>query len=75
MTNIKEIKALVDPCEVRIKQNEKNQKDFKHPFLYLPNYLRDIILIGTLDEIKFAERKLSGFLRTKRLNESFTVNQ
>ena len=58
MDNVKEIKSLVDPCEVRIKQNEKMWKDLRHPFLYLPNYLRDIILIGTNEEINVAERKL-----------------
>ena len=51
MNNVKEIKALVDPCEVRIKHNERVWKDLRHPFLYLPNYLRDIILIGTQQEI------------------------
>ena len=77
MTNVKAIKALVDPCEVRIKQNERMWKDLRHPFLYLPNYLRDIILIGTQEEIQIAERKLSGFLRLKREreNEKYTVNQ
>lgn len=66
MDNVKEIKSLVDPCEVRIRPNERIWKDLRHPFLYLPNYLRDIILIGTNDEIKVAERKLNGFLRQKR---------
>ena len=58
MNNVKEIKSQVDPCEVRIKQNERIWKDLRHPFLYLPNYLRDIILIGTQEEIKIAEKKL-----------------
>ena len=47
MNNVMEIKRLVDPCEVRIKQNDRQWKDLRHPFLYLPNYLRDIMLIGT----------------------------
>ena len=75
MDNVKEIKSLVDPCEVRIKQNEKQWKDLRHPFLYLPNYLRDIILIGTFEEIKVAERKLQGFLRQKREGENYLINQ
>ena len=51
MNNVKEIKAMVDPCEIRIKQNERIWKDLRHPFLYLPNYLREIVLIGTSEEI------------------------
>ena len=74
MDNVKEIKSLVDPCEVRIKQNEKMWKDLRHPFLYLPNYLRDIILIGTNEEIHVAERKLQGFLRQKREGENYLIN-
>ena len=75
MDNVKEIKSLVDPCEVRIKPNERMWKDLRHPFLYLPNYLREIILIGTADEIRVAERKLQGFLRQKRQGENYLVNE
>ena len=67
----------MDPCEVRIKQTEKVFKDLRHPFLYLPNYLRDIILIGTNDEILIAEKKLVRYLRQKREkdDENYAVNQ
>lgn len=75
MDNVKEIKCLVDPCEVRIKHSEGPYKDLRHPFLYLPNYLRDIILIGTFDEIRVAERKLQGFLRQKREGQNYMMNQ
>ena len=63
MDNVKQIKSIVDPCEVRIKLNEMKWKDLRHPFLYLPNNLRDIILIGTRDEIHIAEEKLNKFIR------------
>jgi len=75
MDNVKEIKSLVDPCEVRIKQSERIWKDLRHPFLFLPNYLRDIILIGTIEEIQVAERKLSNFLREKRERDKYMINQ
>ena len=74
MNNIKEIKAMVDPCEVRIKITEKKEKDLRHPFLYLPNYLRDVILIGTKEEILKAENKIKGFIRQKREKENYTIN-
>jgi len=63
MNNVKEIKSLVDPCELRIRQSDKQARDLRHPFLYLPNYLRDIILIGTFKEIAIAEKKFHGYLK------------
>ena len=74
MDNVKEIKSLLDPCELRIKQTERIWKDLRHPFLYLPNYLRDIILIGTFEDVKVAETKLQGFLRYKREKENYLIN-
>lgn len=47
MENVKEIKLLVDPCEIRVKQIEREWKDLRHPFYYIPNYFREIALIGT----------------------------
>lgn len=55
MDNIKEIKLLIDPCEIRVKKiykDWKEWKDLRHPFYYLPNYLREVVLIGTPEEIK-----------------------
>ena len=66
---------MVDPCEIRIKQNERIWKDLRHPFLYLPNYLREIVLIGTHDEISKAEHRLQGFLKTKREKDNYMINQ
>lgn len=71
MDNIKQIKSLIDPCELRIRQLEQRNtkierdprammnertKDMRHPFLYLPNFLRELMLIGTQDEVRTAER-------------------
>ena len=51
MDNIKEIKLVVDPCEIRVKRQFKEWKDMKHPFYFIPNYFRDIVLIGTQAEV------------------------
>jgi hypothetical protein len=56
MDNIKEIKVLVDPCEIRVKRLIRDWKDLRHPFYYLPNYFREIALIGTITEIEYAEK-------------------
>ena len=55
MDSVKEIKVAIDPCEVRVKRMQRDWKDIRHPFYYLPNYLREFALIGTKSEIEFAE--------------------
>lgn len=47
MDNVKEIKLLVDPCEIRVRRMVKEWKDLRHPFYYIPNYFREVVLIGT----------------------------
>jgi hypothetical protein len=39
------------------------QKDARHSHLEFPNNLREIVLIGTQEEINIADKKLQGFLR------------
>lgn len=75
LDNVKEVKTLVDPCELRIKHNERVWKDLRHPFLFIPNHLRDIILIGTASETEKAESKLVAFLKEKRERDGFLINQ
>ena len=56
MDNVKEIKLLVDPCEIRVKRIVREWKDLRHPFYYIPNYFREIALIGTPSEIEHGEK-------------------
>lgn len=51
MDNVKEVKVMVDPCEIRVKRMTRDWKDLRHPFYYLPNYSREMALIGTDKEI------------------------
>jgi hypothetical protein len=46
MDHVKEIKLIVDPCEIRVKKIMKEWKDLRHPFYYIPNYFREVALIG-----------------------------
>lgn len=55
MDSVKEVKVLVDPCELRIKKMTREWKELRHPFYYIPNYFREMALIGTDKEIIYAE--------------------
>lgn len=66
MNHVKEVKVQVDPCEIRIKRMTREWKDLRHPFYYLPNYFRELCLIGDKKEIDEAERNLDRFLADKR---------
>jgi hypothetical protein len=56
----------VDPCEIRIKKMTRDWKELRHPFYYLPNYFREMVLIGSAKEIEGAERFIEKFLQIKR---------
>lgn len=61
----------VDPCEIRIKKvyqfgPNREWKELRHPFFYLPNYFREMVLIGSTKEIDEAEVILEKFLNVKR---------
>jgi len=38
LDNIKEIKSMIDPCEIRVKRSNFKEKlgDLKHPFFTVP---------------------------------------
>jgi hypothetical protein len=61
MDCVKEIKLLVDPCEIRVKRIVREWKDLRHPFYYIPNYFREIALIGTSFEIEHGEKQIEAF--------------
>mmetsp|Transcript_29453 Transcript_29453/g.21906 ORF Transcript_29453/g.21906 Transcript_29453/m.21906 type:complete len:256 (-) Transcript_29453:806-1573(-) len=66
MDNVKDIKTRVDPCELRVRRNVREWKDMRHPFYYVPNYLREVVLIGTKEEITKGERSLEDYLAKNR---------
>lgn len=62
MDNVKVIKSDIDPCEIRVKRMVREWKDLRHPFYYLPNYFREVVLIGTKEEVENGEEKLQNYL-------------
>ena len=66
MDHVKEVKVQVDPCEIRIKKIIREWKELRHPFYYLPNYFREMVLIGSKEEIEAAEKLIEKFLQIKR---------
>ena len=71
------LKTQIDPAELRIKRNTNHteMKDLNHPFYFIPNYSKDVLIIGFEDEIQKAEEVLNDFL-TKRSNSKriFTLS-
>ena len=57
LDNIKEIKSMIDPCEIRVKRTNFKDKlaDIKHPFYTVPITHQEICLIGNSEEIKSGE--------------------
>ena len=66
MDHVKEVKVHVNQCDKRIKKLMRDWKDLRHPFYYLPNYSREMVLIGSSQEIEMAERIIEKFLQIKR---------
>lgn len=75
MDNVKEVKVQVDPCEIRIKKISRDWKELRHPFFYLPNYFREMVLIGSQTEIEYAEKILDKFFAVKREQHKLNLQQ
>jgi hypothetical protein len=58
----KEIKQRCEPCDIKVKKMVRDWKDIRHPFYYIPNYYRELVLIGNRKEIDTAERFVERFL-------------
>ena len=59
--HIKEIKQLIDPCEIRVKRVFKEKSEINHPFYAVPNLSREVCLIGNDQELVRAETRLYEF--------------
>jgi hypothetical protein len=75
MDHVKEVKVQVDPCEIRIKKMSRDWKELRHPFFYLPNYFREMVLIGSQKEIEDAEKILDKFFTIKRELQKVNMQQ
>jgi hypothetical protein len=61
LLNIKEIKQLIDPCEIRVKRVMKEKTEINHPFYAVPDLSREVCLIGNEQELNKAEQRLYEF--------------
>ena len=63
LDNIKEIKSLIDPCEIRVKRQPfvKEKQEIKHPFYTVSLTTQEICLIGNVEEVRCGEQKLLDF--------------
>jgi hypothetical protein len=61
LTNIKEIKQLIDPCEIRVRRAMKEKTEINHPFFAVPDLTREVCLIGNDQEMTRAEQRLYEF--------------
>ncbi len=75
LDSIKEVKISAHPCEVRVKKMTRDQKELRHPFYYLPVYVRDLVLIGYQKEIDAAELKIEKALSEKRKLQKVNMHQ
>ena len=57
--NICELKTKIDPADVRLRKREyKGERDLKHPFYYIPNNNKDIVIIGFDREVERGEKRI-----------------
>ena len=54
--NICSLKTSVDPADLRLRKLDiKNEREIKHPFYYISNNIKDIVIIGFEKEIENAK--------------------
>ena len=54
--NICSLKTSVDPADLRLRKlDTKNEREIKHPFYYISNNIKDIVIIGFENEISKAK--------------------
>ena len=65
------LKTQIDPAELRIKRttNHTEMKDLNHPFYFIPNYTKDVLIIGFEEEVRRAEVIITSFLCKKYNNK------
>ena len=63
-SNICNLKTKIDPADARLRKREnKNEKEIKHPFYYISNNNRDIVIIGFEKEVERAEKLIKDTLK------------
>ena len=68
------LKNSVDPADLRLRKLEwKNEREIKHPFYYISNNMKDVVIIGFENEVEKARIIIKNFL-LKQNNISFNYS-
>ena len=75
-SNICNLKTKIDPADARLRRREnKSEKDFKHPFYYISNNNRDIVIIGFEKEVEKAGKLIKDILKIQNsLNYNYSLS-
>ncbi len=73
---ISNLKNNVDPADLRLRKLDlKNEREIKHPFYYISNNTKDIVIIGFENEIEKARIIIKSFLlRQNNLALNYSLN-
>ena len=74
--NICNLKTNVDPADLRLRKLEsKNEREIKHPFYYISNKVRDMVIIGFENEIEKAKNFIkNAVLRQNNLAFNYSLS-
>ena len=74
--SICQIKTEIDPADVRLRKRDgKIDKDLKHPFYYISNNTKDLVIIGFEREVEKGEKIINSFiLRQNTLNFNYSLS-
>ena len=73
---ISNLKNSVDPADLRLRKlDSKNEREIKHPFYFISNSIKDIVIIGFENEIEKARKVIKNFLlRQNNLSFNYSLN-
>ena len=74
--NICSLKTSVDPADLRLRKFDiKNEREIKHPFYYISNNIKDIVIIGFENEIEKAKNVIkNSILRHNKIEYNFSLS-
>ena len=70
------MKNNVDPADLRLRKlDSKNEREIKHPFYYISNNMKDLVIIGVENEIEKARLVINNFLlRQNNIQYNYSLN-
>jgi hypothetical protein len=74
--NICSLKTNVDPADLRLRKFDiKNEREIKHPFYYISNNIKDIVIIGFENEIEKAKSVIkNSILRQNNIAYNYSLS-